>query len=362
LLFKYLCYSSIDDELKKGDFVMKKFFIYLGVISLLLLLVSGCSGSQSAQSTDTSGNKTSTDSSNESANKSGSKYPERPVTIIVPWGTGGGSDQMTRALAKAAESTSDVKFVIQNMPGAAGLTGLNYVMQQPADGYVLYEVLTDQLVQMATKETEFTMNDIVPVIQSQAILNFLYIKSSDDRFTNFEELVKYAKEHDGEVKVGTTGLNSFDAVMLSAIESKYGFKFKNVPFNKPAERFAALSGGFIDVLFEQIGDVSQFIESGDWKPVIVYNDKRMEEYPDVPTTVENGINETTPYSRGIWAKKDTPKEVLEYLDKLFKQATETEEWKAFNNKQKALDTSFQDNEGFKALMEETYKKLEATIK
>lgn len=326
---------------------------------ILLLIISGCS-SQSTQQQTKSGEGKSSNTS-ESANKT--NYPKRPITIIVPWGTGGGSDQMTRALAKAAESVSDVKFVIQNMPGAGGLTGLNYVMQQPADGYTLYEVLTDQLVQMATNETDYKLgNDITPVMRSQAVINFLYVNGKEDRFSNFDEFIAFAKENDGQVKVGTTGLNSFDAVMLKAIEDKYGFKFKNVPFNKPSERYAALQGGFIDVLFEQIGDVIQFVESGEYKPLIVYNDERLSDFSDVPTTVELGIEETTPYNRGIWAKSGTPQEVLDYLDEVFKQATETDEWKTFNNKQVALDTSYLNGKDFLIELNKTYKKLESAMK
>lgn len=333
---------------------MKRIWVYLSLLSLLLSLAGGCSNSQSTETQKTE---------NESGNIGNLDYPKRPITIIVPWGTGGGSDQMTRALAAATEKVNPgIKFVIQNMPGASGLTGLNYVMQQPEDGYILYEVLTDQLVQMATGETNYKLEDIVPVVQSQAILNFLYIKGNETRFTNFDGLVNYAKEHDGEVKVGTTGLNSFDSVMLAAIEKKFGFKFKNVPFNKPAERYAALQGGFIDVLFEQIGDVKQFVDSGEFKPVIVYHNEKVKDFPDVSTTVEKGIEETTFYSRGIWAKKGTPQEIIDYLSEAFKKGMETDEWKKFNEQQVALPASFQDSEQFKASLMATYEKLQTAVK
>lgn len=332
---------------------MKKFGICISLIAMVLSLAVGCSNSQSTEGQQ---------AENGNAAK-GLDFPKRPITVMVPWGTGGGSDQMVRALTSSTEKANPgLKFVVQNMPGAAGLTGLNYVMQQPEDGYMLYEVLTDQLVQMATGETNHKLDDIVPVVQTQSILNFLYIKGSETRFTNFDELVEYAKQHDGEVKVGTTGLNSFDTVMLSAIEKDLGIKFKNVPFNNPAERYAGLQGGFIDVLFEQIGDVKQFVESGEFKPVLVYHNEKVAAYPDVPTTVEKGIDETTAYSRGIWVKKGTPQEVIDYLNEVFKKGMETEEWKKFNEMQVALPTSYQDSEGFKASLTATYEKIQTAVK
>lgn len=269
---------------------------------------------------------------------------------------------MTRAFSKATESVSDAKFVIQNMPGAGGLTGLNYVMQQPSDGYTLYEALTDQIIQMITKETDYTLEEIKPVAQTQEIINMLFIKKGETRFTNFEELIKYARESDENVTLGVPSLNSFDNAMIAFIEEKYGLTFKYVPFNKPAERYSALSGGFIDVLFEQVGDVKQFIDSGEFNPIIVYNDKRLEQYPNTPTTVENDINVTTGYSRGIWAKAGTSQEVIDYLNTVFKKAVETEEWKKFQETQLAnLRESYKDSKEYKLSLEEMYQQFESVL-
>lgn len=328
----------------------------IAVLLILILLMVACSNSPSS-SVPTNN----TISEEENNVDSSQKYPTRPITVIVPWGTGGGSDQMNRALHNAAESVSDVRFVIQNMPGAAGLTGLNHTMQQPADGYTIYSIITDQIVQMVTGETDHTLDDIIPIIQSQAVLNMLFIKSDETRFTNFEELVEYAKSNDGQVTIGTTGLNSFDAALFAPIEEKYGFTFNNIPYNAPAERYGSLQGGFVDVLFEQIGDVKQFVDSDEFKPILLYHNERLEEFPEMPTTLELNIDQTMPYSRGIVAKKGTPQEVIEVLQEVYAKAVETEDWKKFNEEQVALSSSYLNSEDFTEALEETYKALQLAI-
>lgn len=326
---------------------MKNVIWNIFIAIVILITITGCSQTQTT--------------SNKQQNKA-SNYPQRPITVVVPWGTGGGSDQMARQLTLAAKAANGTKFVIQNMPGAGGLTGLNFVMDQPADGYTLYQVVTDQVIQMASGETDLTLDDIEPVFLPQDIISFLYIETKEDRFTNFEELIEYAKQNDGQVSVGTVGLNSYDAVMLASIENKYGFKFKNVPFNNPSERYAALAGGFIDVLFEQYAEVSSFVDSGQYKPIVVFNEEKLTKFPDTPPIVDFGIDETTGYYRGIWAKKGTPEEVLNFLSDTFQQAVQTDEWNKFNETQYAKNNSYLDRKSFSDKLDNIYLRFSSVFK
>jgi putative tricarboxylic transport membrane protein len=334
--------------------MIKTSLLNLGIVVLFLGLTAGCSSSS-----ETGG---SSNAQNESVNKSGAEYPKRPITVVVPWGPGGGSDQMVRTIVKAAEDEGDAEFVVQNMPGAAGLTGLNNVMNKPADGYVVYEMLSSQIVQMVRNQTEYTLEDIIPIASTQKAISFLFIKSDEERFSNFDELVEYAKANDGEVKIAVLSDNGFDAALLRPIEEKYGFKFKMVPFNKPAQRYAALDGGHVDVLFEQIGDVRNFVESEKYKPILTYNKERIEAFSDVPTTVEKGMDATTGFIRGFWVKAGTPQYVVDYLTNIIEKATQTESWKEFEKQQFThLRPGYSGSEEFKELLDSTFKQFQDAL-
>src|SRR6056297_1919815 len=226
-------------------------------------------------------------------------YPKKPITWIVPFGTGGGSDQFARMMEKQIESISDVEIVVVNKPGSKTAVGFNQLMQKPADGYTLYGATTDSVINMVTKTTKSTLDDIVPVAKIQHNVDMWFIKNNDNRFNNYESLINYAKAQPGEVSIATTGLNGADAISIKKIEKKEDIDLKIVPFSEPGERYSALAGGHVDILHEQPGDVLSFIKSETYKPVIAMTETRVKGFDNVPTTLEKGINVTAGYWRGI---------------------------------------------------------------
>lgn len=262
------------------------------------------------------------------AAKAGDGYPARPITIVTPWGTGGGSDQFTRGLVTAAGKVNPaVKLVVVNMPGAGGLNGLTNVMQQPADGYTVYQMVGDLAQQIATGEAKIQVDDLVPLFASPAGVDMWFIRSDEQRFKDFESLVEYARKN--EVTIGINALGGWDDVSISAVEKAKGIKLKKVPFNQPAERYAALAGKHIDLLFEQPGDIKSFLQARQFRPILAVAEKPVKGYEDVPTTMSQKIDLTLYYWRGLAVKKDTPAERVQFLADLFQKAGNTPEYQSF---------------------------------
>ena len=113
---------------------------------------------------------------------------------------------------------------------------------------------------------------------------------------------------------------------------KLDIDLKNVPFSEPGERYAALAGGHVDILHEQPGDVMSFIDSGDYKPIIVMSEERVKGFEDVPTSIEKNINITAGYWRGVWVKSGTPDYALEYLQDIIKKAVNTKEYQEYEKR------------------------------
>ena len=256
-------------------------------------------------------------------------YPSKAIEVIVPFGAGGGSDQFARMLESQIEANTDYELVLVNMPGAATAVGYEYFMSEPADGYTIMIATTDTIINLSQGITEGNIEDIEGIAVPQLNIDMLFINGDEDRFSNFDELVAYSVENNVEITVGTVGIEGSEFLTISAIEEVTGAKFQLIPYSEPGERYAALGGGHIDVLFEQPGDISAFLESNDYIPIIAMCEERLESFADVPTSVENGINVVNGYWRAVLVNSEVPDEIKEILREMIINAIDTDGYKEY---------------------------------
>lgn len=267
-------------------------------------------------------------------------YPNRPINVVVPWGTGGGSDQLARNWVEAAKEVApDMIFNVTNMPGANGLTGLFNVMAQPADGYTIYQIVTaNYILDNAEGRNKYGLNDIEPIAGAGGAKDMFYISADDDRFKSWDDIAAFAKKNPGKLKMSVSSLNGFTKASAGGALSQMGLDITLVPYPKPAERFGALLGHHADILFQRSSDVSNFIEAGKFKPVLVFNETRLPDFPDIPTTVEKGApNSTLTILRGLAVKAGTPAPILAKLQDVFGRAAKTEKFMDYLEKQASKD-------------------------
>jgi tripartite-type tricarboxylate transporter receptor subunit TctC len=264
-------------------------------------------------------------------------YPTRPIEFVVPWGPGGGADQVARKLAKLMEPKLKVSMPVVNVPGATGQTGLTKMLTAPADGYSVSVFIGDTFaLQAGSTRPKWSMDDINPlgvVIQQPSA----FLVAVDGKFKSWADLEKMAKTE--TLRVGVTGFGSNDDLTVNYLAKK-GLKFISVPFPKPGERYAAVLGGHADVLYEQIGDVRRFVDAKQLKPVILFAGKRDASFPDVPTSVELGHQVTLPQFRSIVVKAGTDAKVIKTLGDALAQAAADPEYVAYLKEQYADPNSF----------------------
>jgi tripartite-type tricarboxylate transporter receptor subunit TctC len=291
-------------------------------------------------------------------------FPKRPITIIVPYGAGGGSDQLTRAMAGSLEKVIEEPISVVNKPGGGGVAGLSDFFMAPADGYTLTEHIDDAASLYAAGTIKEHPAEVwFPICIAQVTFSQLYIRPDEERFSNWQELLAYAKENPGKLQLGNVAHEgSMERVNMYLLQEATGFKVTQVSFDKPAERYAALVGGHIDVLFEQPGDVRPYMESGDMKPILTFLKSRPGVFSDVPCLPDVGADFTPLLRwRGFFAKKGVPQDRLEYLEWAFKEAWNSDSFQKFN-KSKYMDLidSYRNMEQGKKLVKdsvETYKKV-----
>jgi tripartite-type tricarboxylate transporter receptor subunit TctC len=132
--------------------------------------------------------------------------------------------------------------------------------------------------------------------------------------------------------MGATGFGTVDDISLRYLASK-GYKMTLLPIPKPGERYASVLGGHAEVLYEQAGDVKQYLEAKQIRPIMIFSRKRNPAYADVPTSVELGFDVTLPQFRSIVAKKGVPANRIKILAEAFKKAMDTPEWQKFAKEQ-----------------------------
>jgi tripartite-type tricarboxylate transporter receptor subunit TctC len=283
------------------------------------------------------------------------KFPERPVTVYVPYGPGGGSDQLSRAWAEAMQPVLGIGMQVVNRPGGGGMAAIPDFMSAPKDGYTILQSIDDAITNYASgKLKEHPAKDWTPLCMTQITFSQLYVRTDDDRFSSFDALVKFARANPEKVTVANVGnLGSMERVTMNMLETGLKFKTRQIAFDKPSERYAALIGGQVDVLFEQPGDVRNFIEAKQIKPIFTFLKERPKVFAYAPSLndVKEVDFEPLLRFRGFWVHKDVPQDRTKYLAAACKAAFNSKSYAEFNEKKYMhLIDSFRDTEGSKKLI------------
>ena len=266
------------------------------------------------------------------------KYPTRPIEFIVPWGPGGGADQLARLTGKLLEPEIGTSLPVVNAPGATGGTGMAKLLAAPADGYSMAIYIADSHALLAGPDARWKAEDITPVAVMIQGPSFLFV-ADNSRFKSWADFEREAKAKPGTLKVATLGFGSVDDFTLKYMESK-GIKVVQVPFSKPSERYVSILGGHADALYEQAGDVGQYLKSKQMRPLMIFGEKRHPAFKDTPSSYELGYKVALPQFRSIVVRAGTPPERVEVLSKGLAKVAATDEFKKFLEAQFASPDSF----------------------
>ena len=276
-------------------------------------------------------------------------FPTRPLTMIVPYGAGGGSDQLARAMASAMDKVAGINFQVVNKPGGGGTAAIPDFMLAPADGYTVMEHIDNAVSAYAKGDIrENPAVDWVPLCTTQITFSQIYVRADDDRFKDWRDVVEYATDNPNKLTMANLGkVGSMELVVMHQLQEALGIEVKQIAFDKPAERYGALIGGQVDVLFEQPGDVRSFLDSKTMRPVLTFLDNRPSVFAGVPTHREAGADfEALTRFRGFYVKKGVPQDRLEFLQAACEAGFKEAGYQAFNRKKYMhLVDSYRDTQG-----------------
>lgn len=267
------------------------------------------------------------------------RYPSRPVEVIVPWGPGGGADVLGRLVAKWLESELKSPFPVINLPGATGSIGIGKMVQAGGEAYSIAVLTGDTLGLAALASPHLRLNEIVALGIMIRQPSGLFAKG-DGPLKSWDDVVAAAKAKPGTLSVAITGANSPDEATVNHLASK-GIQMVNVAYAKPGERYAAVLGGHVSLLYEQAGDVKGQLDSKALRPLIFFATRRLPPpFAEVPVSAELGYEVLLPQMRAIVASAKADGERLAVLSAALDRFAATAEYKAYLRDQYALPDSY----------------------
>jgi len=288
-------------------------------------------------------------------------YPDKSVTIVCPWGAGGGTDRVARFLAAELEKEYGKPFTVVNKTGGGGAVGHGAGAYAKPDGYTLTLVTLEIANMHWMGLTELTYEDFDYVIQVNQDPSCVIVKA-DAPWHSITELLVDIAMHSGKYMFSGSSAGSIWDLSRIGLFDKVGVPMdyvKWIPTTGAAPSIVELLGGHIDVITCSAPEAAAQLDSGQLRALAIMADERNPKYPDVPTLKELGIDWSSGTWRGIAVPKGTPKEVINSLYGKLSKITNSEKYKDFMSKN-GFGIKIGNSEEFSNFVEEqntTWKKI-----
>ena len=243
-------------------------------------------------------------------------YPARPVTIVVPFAPGGGSDNIARLLATRLSERTKGTFIIDNKPGAGTNIGNEVVSRAAADGHtLLFGQVTLSINPYVYKGLRYNVQkDFAPVAQFATSPTVLVVTNAMPART-VQEFIAHAKSNPGKVNFGSGGAGTSVHLAGELFASLTGTQMVHIPYKGSAPAVTDLIGGQIQAIFDTAPSALPHIAGGKVRALAVTGPKRLPELPNVPTFAEAGLpGFDAPAWYGLLAPAKTPAPVVQYLN------------------------------------------------
>lgn len=245
-------------------------------------------------------------------------WPQKPVTVIVPFAAGGNTDGIARMVAQKLSEGLGQQFVVENKGGAGGALAADFVARAQPDGYTLFltahSVLT--VVPKMMKVKYDPLKDFA-TISNVATNPFVLVVHKDLPVNSVAEFMKYVKEQKNNVSYASAGQGSLAHLSMALFLNEAGIEMVHVPYKGNAPALSDVLAGHVPAMFSNLSDTLPHAAGGNLKLLAVSGDKRASQIPDVPTVAESGYPKYKSITwNGLVAPAGTPKEVIDKAAKV----------------------------------------------
>jgi tripartite-type tricarboxylate transporter receptor subunit TctC len=257
-------------------------------------------------------------------------YPNKPITIIVPFSAGGGLDLLARSLEKMAPKYLGQPLVVVNKPGGDGTIGWNELVNANPDGYTFGISAIDLLVQPLYGTTKYHYPTALEPIAQVTSAPLIMVVPAEQSWQDLDAVIKYAKQHPRQLKCGNSGIGSPSHIIGATFANVAGITLEQVPFRGANDTTVALLGNHIQIGFVNPATVKEQIKNGTLIALATTGEQRLTD-PDlahIPTFKEQGFDIVLNNWFGVAAPKELPPQIKTKLEEGFKAMIADPEFKA----------------------------------
>jgi tripartite-type tricarboxylate transporter receptor subunit TctC len=249
-------------------------------------------------------------------------WPQRPVTIVVPFQAGGSGDFLARILQQHMQADFGSPVVVENRSGAGGSIGTAYVAKAPNDGYtLLFGTLSTNVLNgfIYGKLPYDAERDFQPISLMVHLPNLLVVNKKIPA-TSVAEFIAYLKAHDGQLNYGSSGIGTSSQLSVVMFELATGTHMTHVPFRSTADELNAMLNGSVDMAIDSMTTLWPQAQAGVVRALAVTSEQRVPSAPDVPTIGETLNGFAVEGWQGLFAPAGTPRPIVDKLAAEVKRA------------------------------------------
>ena len=260
-----------------------------------------------------------------------SAWPAKPVTLIVPFPAGGGTDAFARPLSAQFAKQTGKPLIIDNRGGAGGTLGASIAAKGAPDGYSLFMGAVHHAIapSMYPKLDYNLEKDFIPLALIANVPQVLVVNPKRVQAQNMKSFIEYVRKNPGKLNYGSAGAGTSHHLAAELFKLQTKTFITHIPYRGAGPALQDLISGNVDMVFDGLGSSANHIKGGRIKALMVSGSKRSPAFPDVPSAAEVGLPDytvTTWY--GMWAPKGTPADIQGRIVEELRKAVMTDELKA----------------------------------
>ena len=253
-------------------------------------------------------------------------WPERPITIVVPYAPGGAADAMARVVAAKMSTKLGTSVIVDNKAGASGTIGEAYVAKAQPDGYtVLYDATPYSINPHLFPTMPYATTALQPLSLVSLAPNVLIVKN-DSPFKDVKDLVEKAKAQPGKINFASGGSGTVQRLAAELFRQKLSLDMIHVPYKSGGPAITDVMGGQVDFMFATVAASSPLVDSGKLRALAISSPERSPRLPKVPTVSEAAIAGYEVYEwNGMFVPAKTPNDIVAKLQKAVADSLQDEE-------------------------------------
>ena len=250
-------------------------------------------------------------------------YPNKPITVVVPYGAGGSADSRSRQLAQKMSLILKQPFVVDNKPGAGGNIGTEFVAKAPPDGYTIGMgnfaplAVNKALFGTLRYDPEIDLSPIILIEKGPLIL----VVNPNSQYKSIQDIVTAAKTKPGALTFSSGGIGGSHQLSAELFMQNAGIQMIHVPYKSGSAALTDLMAGNVDMMFDQMYSAVPSIRADKLRPIAITSKKRSPLFPNVPSFAELGFPKVEVLNwQGFIAPAGTPKPIIDKLNKAANEA------------------------------------------